>query len=115
MAWWKQTIVTLLGEALDDSPESILVVSHAAFLWVLVEGLLDTGFRASCLATGEQFNGFLKNTGIITINVYDESHGDIVSYGDIAHLEELVEQNPENIVKDNADGLEARKMSEENR
>jgi broad specificity phosphatase PhoE len=118
MGWWKQTIPTLLAEALDDNSDTrtpiVLVVGHGAFLRALIEALVDAGFSASCLATGKRL-GSIANTGVTTINVYDEFYGDIVTYADIAHLQALLNQNPEDIVKESSDDLEARKMSEGDR
>ncbi|PVF95556.1 phosphoglycerate mutase-like protein [Serendipita vermifera] len=115
MGWWKQTIPTLLAEALDDDSDTatILVVGHGAFLRCLMEALVDTGYSASCLAAGKRF-GSLPNTGVTTINVYDDSYGDIVAYGEMDHLQRLVDQNPEEIVKESGDDLETRRMGEEN-
>ncbi|CAG8586286.1 5424_t:CDS:2 [Acaulospora colombiana] len=115
MGWWKQTIPTLLAESLEDDSDTtnILIVGHGAFLRCLMEALVDVGYSAPCLVAGKRF-GSIPNTGVTTVHVYDDHYGDIVTYGEMGHLQRLVEDDSEEIVKESGDDLETRRMGEEN-
>jgi broad specificity phosphatase PhoE len=78
--WWNETII-------GTTASYVLVVSHGAWIRMLVQGLLkDRSIRAGL---GVKV-GRCLNTGVSIVSVprAERSHGELVQYGNIAHLRE---------------------------
>jgi len=87
VSWWNDTIlkhVSSLPVAPDsDSPSNILVVSHGGFIGILVRGLIGSGkiTRAEGVHVGK-----CLNTAVAIIDMQEDGLGQLVQYGNIAHL-----------------------------
>lgn len=83
--WWNETIV-------GTTAAYVLVVSHSAWIKLLVQGLLGDGsIRAGLGVTV----GRCLNTGVSVVRIPRErGRGELVQYGNIAHLrEDAAEEN----------------------
>jgi len=88
MEWWNVTIV-------GTSSKHILIVSHAAWIRLLVQGLLRKAIRAERGVTV----GRCLNTGVTVVEIPRErGMGKLLQYGSVMHL-------IGDVVEDNADEL----------
>ena len=80
--WWNETIV-------GTTASYVLVVSHGAWIRMLVQGLLeDRSIRARLGVTV----GRCLNTGVSIVSIPREEErgrGELLQYGNIAHLREV--------------------------
>jgi broad specificity phosphatase PhoE len=91
MAWWNETIV-------GTKASYVLIVSHGAWIRLLVQGLLeDEAIRA---ALGVRV-GRCLNTGVSIVEIPRErGRGHLLRYGDVVHLREAADVA---VVEGNAD------------
>ena len=77
--WWNETIV-------GTTAAYVLVVSHGAWIKLLVQALLEDGsIRARLSVTV----GRCLNTGVSVVRIpREKGRGELVQYGNIAHLRE---------------------------
>ena len=78
--WWNETII-------GTDASYVLVVSHGAWIRLLVQGLLeDRSIRAGLRVRV----GRCLNTGVSIVSVprVERGHGELLQYGNIAHLRE---------------------------
>ena len=78
--WWNETII-------GSDASYVLVVSHGAWIRLLVQGLLeDRSIHAGLRVTV----GRCLNTGVSIVSVPrgERGHGKLLQYGNIAHLRE---------------------------
>jgi broad specificity phosphatase PhoE len=79
--WWNETIM-------GTTASYVLVVSHGAWIRMLVQGLLeDKSIRAGLGVTV----GRCLNTGVSVISIprAESGNGELLQYGNIAHLREV--------------------------
>ena len=80
--WWNETIV-------GTTASYVLVVSHGAWIRMLVEGLLeDRSIRARLGVTVEN----CPNTGVSIVSIpreEEKGRGELLQYGNVAHLREV--------------------------
>lgn len=79
--WWNETIV-------GTTTSYVLIVSHGAWIRMLVQGLLeDRSIRARLGVTV----GRCLNTGVSIISIPrgERGGGELLQYGDITHLREV--------------------------
>lgn len=92
MEWWNATVV-------ETSARHILIVSHGAWIRLLVHGLLQ---RKAIRAERDGVTvGRCFNTGVTIVEVPRErGMGKLLQYGSVMHLrgEEVVEENPDEVV-----------------
>lgn len=98
--WWNETI---LG---TTTASYVLVVSHGAWIRMLVQGLLeDKSIRAGLGVTV----GRCLNTGVTIVSIprAEKGRGELLQYGNIAHLREVDVDT--NVVEENGDekGMDA--------
>jgi broad specificity phosphatase PhoE len=91
ITWWNETIVG------NTTASCVLIVSHGAWIRLLVKGLLeDKAIRAEL---GVNVGRYL-NTGVSIIEIPRErGHGRLLQYGNVVHLREAADV----AVEDNAD------------
>jgi broad specificity phosphatase PhoE len=78
--WWNETIV-------GTTAAYVLVVSHGGWIRLLVQGLLEDGSIRAGLAVTV---GRCLNTGVSIVRIPRErGRGELLQYGNIAHLCEL--------------------------
>jgi broad specificity phosphatase PhoE len=78
--WWNETII-------ETAASYVLVVSHGAWIRMLVQGLLeDRSIRAELGVTVRR----CLNTGVSIVSIprAERGHGELLQYGNIAHLRE---------------------------
>jgi len=79
MTWWNETIV-------GTTASCVLIVSHGAWIRLLVQGLL--GDKAIHAALGVQV-GRCLNTGVSIVEIPRErGRGKLLQYGNVVHLRE---------------------------
>ncbi len=79
MTWWNETIV-------GTTASCVLIVSHGAWIRLLVQGLL--GDKAIHAALGVQV-GRCLNTGVSIVEISRErGRGKLLQYGNVVHLRE---------------------------
>jgi probable phosphoglycerate mutase len=79
MAWWNETIV-------GSRASYVLIVSHGAWIRLLVQGLL--GGEAIRAALGVQV-GRCLNTGVSIVEIPRErGRGHLLQFGNVGHLRE---------------------------
>jgi broad specificity phosphatase PhoE len=98
--WWNETI---LG---TTTASYVLVVSHGAWIRMLVQGLLeDKSIRAGLGVTV----GRCLNTGVSIVSIprAEKGRGELLQYGNIAHLREVDVDT--HVVEENGDekGMDA--------
>jgi broad specificity phosphatase PhoE len=107
MSWWTRAMSEVLNEALPDGPAlTVLVVSHGGFLRCLSQDLISNpDFHFTHLLNNDQLE-MIPNTGVSKLELTGLYEGRLLSYGDIAHLE-VLENNEEKIEssESNADAL----------
>ena len=90
MAWWNETIV-------GTTASYVLIVSHGAWIRLLVQGLLDD--KAIRAARGVRV-GRCLNTGVSIVEIPRErGRGRLLQFGNVVHLREAADV----AVEDNAD------------
>lgn len=88
MEWWNATIV-------GTTSKHILIVSHGAWIRLLVQGLLRKAIRAE----RGVIVGRCLNTGVTVVEIPRErGKGKLLQYGNVMHL-------VGDVVEDNADEL----------
>ncbi|KAI9466368.1 histidine phosphatase superfamily [Lactarius psammicola] len=88
--WWNATVV-------GTSAKHILIVSHGAWIRLLVQGLLQ---RKAIRAERGVTVGRCLNTGVTVIEIPRErGKGKLLQYGDVVHLRgaDVVEDNPDEL------------------
>jgi broad specificity phosphatase PhoE len=86
--WWNETI---LGTGTTAAVSYVLIVSHGAWIRVLVQGLLEDGSIHAGLGVTV---GRCLNTGVSIVSIPrraepQEGRGELLQYGSIAHLLEV--------------------------
>lgn len=90
MEWWNATVV-------GTTSKHILIVSHGAWIRLLVQGLLD---RKAIHAERGVNVGRCWNTGVTVVEIPRErGKGKLLQYGNVMHLRGA------DVVEDNADEL----------
>ena len=82
--WWNETIA---GTEKTTASSYVLIVSHGAWIRILVQGLLEDGsIRAGLGVTV----GRCLNTGVSIVSIpraeMERGRGELLQYGNIAHL-----------------------------
>lgn len=89
MDWWNATVV-------GTTSKHILIVSHGAWIRLLVQGLLRKAIRAE----RGVIVGRCLNTGVTVVDIPRErGKGKLLQYGNVMHLQ------GGDVVEDNADEL----------
>lgn len=102
MEWWHEAIANPLPEYPDNpTPHNILVVSHGAFISMLIRTLCAKGIieplDGCSLGTAR-----VHNTSVTLIEMRRDKRGVLVKYADKSHLEEkAVEYNVDEDIMDN--------------
>ncbi len=89
LEWWNATVV-------GTSAKNILIVSHGAWIRLLVQGLLG---RKAIRAEGGVTVGRCLNTGVTVAEIGERGRGKLLQYGNVMHLANA------DMVEDNADEL----------
>lgn len=78
--WWNETIV-------GGTASYVLVVSHGAWIRLLVQGLLEDGSVRAALSVTV---GRCLNTGVSVVRIPRERGcGELLQYGNVTHLREM--------------------------
>ena len=89
LQWWNGTITPLVSIGLksdsSDLPLHVLVVGHGAFIRALTLALIDHKRGLLSVEPGTRV-GQCFNTAVTTIHLESSSQGNLVRYGDIAHI-----------------------------
>ena len=89
LQWWNDTITPLISIGLksdsSDRPLHVLVVGHGAFIRTLILTLIDRNPGLLSVEPGTRV-GQCFNTAVTTIHLESPSQGNLVRYGDIAHM-----------------------------
>src|ERR1700720_406180 len=82
--WWNETIV-------GTTASYVLIVSHAAWIHMLVQGLLGDRSISIRAGLGVTVGEFQLNTGVSIVSIPrgERGNGELLQYGNIAHLREV--------------------------